>query len=208
MSENKNASGVSITVLLPAGRLPLDMMQAAHDLARQYEFEIYLSLAQNMRLINVPESAVAPVKETLTALGADFKGPGKFPIPRICVGKPHCNLGLVDTEELSRKILEQFSGREKTKAKFKISITACPIGCAWTKNTDISVMANRVGYNVYVGGKGGPIPRVGIRIKTKATEEEVLETIETLVDFHDLKTKSKQRMYKLLKETDFPFTAV
>ena len=208
MSDNKNAQGVSITILLPAGRLPLDIMQTAHDLAKQYGFGIYLSLTQNMRLINVPESAASHVKETLAALGANFKGPGKFPLPRICVGKPHCNLGLIDTEELSRKILERFSGREKTKAKFKISLAACPIGCAWTKNTDIAVTATRVGYNVYVGGKGGPIPQLAMRIKVKATEEEVLDIIETLVDFHDLKTKTKQRMYKLLKDPDFPFSAV
>ncbi len=208
MKNDEGASGVSITLLLPAGRLPLDMMQAAHDLAEQYGFGIYLSLTQNMRLINVPESAVSQVKETLAALGANFKGPGKFPLPRICVGKPHCNLGLVDTEELSRKILERFGGREKTKAKFKISLAACPLGCSGTKLTDISVMASRAGYNVYVGGKGGPIPQVAMRIKAKVTEEEVLDTIETLVDFHDLKTKSKKRMSKLLKEPDFPFAAV
>ena len=208
MSDSENEKCISITVLLPAGRLPLDMMQAAHDLAKQYGFQIYLSLTQNMRLINVPESAVSHVKEELAALGANFKGPGKFPIPRICVGKPHCNLGVVDTEKLRQSILKRFSGREKTKAKFKISLSACPASCSWPKLTDIGVTASKNGYTVYVGGKGGPNPQVGTRIKVKATEEEVLETIQELVDFHDLKTKSKQRMAKLLNDPDFPFTAV
>ncbi len=203
-----NSAGVSITVLLPAGRLPLDMMKTAHGLAEQYGFGIYLSLTQNMRLINVPESAVDHVKKELAGLGADFKGPGKFPLPRICVGKPHCNLGVVDTEQLNGKILARFADRKKTKAKFKISIAGCTVGCPWTKITDISIMASRAGYTVYVGGKGGPIPQIARRIKRKATEEEVLDTIEILVDFHDRKTKTKQRMYKLLDDSDFPFPAV
>jgi len=202
------SSGVSITVLLPAGRLPLDLMQAAHGLAEKHGFGIYLSLTQNIRLINVPESAVEAVKTDLAALGAEFKGPGKFPLPRICVGKPHCNLGLVDTEAMSRKIMDRFGSRPMTKAKFKISLTACPVGCAWTKNTDISILANRAGYVVYAGGKGGPFPQIARRIKQKATEEEVLEILDTLVEFHDRKTKTKQRMFKLLKDPEFPYPEV
>ena len=166
---NDNSTGVSITVLLPAGRLPLDIMETTHGLAEKYNFGIYLSLTQNLRMINVPESAVDHVKKELAALGADFKGPGKFPLPRICIGKPHCNLGVVDTEQLSRKVLERFGDRKNTKARFKISIAGCTVGCPWTKNTDIAIMATRLGYTVYAGGKGGLVPRIGRRIKLKAT---------------------------------------
>jgi len=69
-------------------------------------------------------------------------------------------------------------------------------------------MATRAGYTVYVGGKGGPIPQTVRRIKQKATKEGVLDIIETLVDFHDKNTKTRQQMYKLLNNPDFPFPAV
>jgi len=205
---NDNSSEVSITVLLPAGRLPLDIMKATHELAEKYQFGIYFSLAQNMRLINVPESAIERVNKTLTALGADFKSPGKFPLPRICIGKPHCDLGLVDTEQLSQKILARFGERQNTKAKLKISIAGCTIGCPWPQNTDISITATRRGYTICAGGKGGMVPRVARRIKREATEPEVLDTIATLVDFHDRKTKTKRQLYQLLEDPEFPFPAV
>jgi len=205
---NDNSSGVSITVLLPAGRLPLDIMKTTHAFAEKHQFGIYFSLTQNMRLINVPESAVEDVKKTLAALGADFKGPGKFPLPRVCIGKPHCNLGVVDTEQLNRKILERFGNLKNVKARFKISIAGCTVGCSWPQNTDISIMATRRGYTVCAGGKGGMVPRIARRIKRRATEAEVLDTIATLVDFHDRKTKTKQRIYKLLDDPEFPFPAV
>lgn len=203
-----NSSGVSITVLLPAGRLPLDIMKTAHELAEKYHFGIYCSLAQNMRMINVPESAVDHVRKELVTLGADFKIPGKFPLPRICIGKPHCNLGVVDTEQLNRKILERFGDLENIKARFKISIAGCTIGCSWPQNTDISIMATRRGYTICAGGKGGLVPRVARRIKRRATEAEVLDTIATLVDFHDRKTKTKLRIFQLLADPEFPFPAV
>ncbi|PLX48958.1 MAG: nitrite reductase [Desulfobulbaceae bacterium] len=205
MSEEKK---ISVTVLLPAGRLPLDIMAAAHELAVKYDLGIYCSLAQNLRLMNVPESLVPEVKAALAPLGADFKGPGKFPLPRVCVGKPHCNLGLVDIEALNRVILARFKDRPKTKPKFKIALAACPLCCSGVGLTDIGVHATKKGYEVYVGGKGGPNPKVGRRIKRGATEAEVVDIIETLVEFHDRKTGKKQRMWKLLEDPEFPFAEV
>jgi dissimilatory sulfite reductase (desulfoviridin) alpha/beta subunit len=199
---------ISITVLLPSGRLPLDIMAKTQELAQRFNLGIYCSLTQNLRLINVPEEAVASVKSELAALGADFKGPGKFPLPRICVGKDHCSLGLVDTEALSDKILARFAGRKVTKAKFKIAICACPLNCSAPKETDIGIIATRKGYEMYAGGKGGPFTKTGRRIKREASDDEVLDIISTLVDFHHEKTGTKQRFFKLLKDPDFPFAEV
>ena len=169
---------------------------------------MYLTLAQNLRLTDVPEKVAQEVKDTLAACGAEFKGPGKFPIPRVCVGMDHCNLGIIDTEALSRKILDKFAGREKTKAKFKIAIGACTIGCSGVKTTDIGIIATRDGFELFAGGKGGPFPKIGRRVERKASEERVMEMIETLVEFHDRKTEKKQRMYKLLDDPEFPFQEI
>lgn len=196
---------MNITILLPAGRLPLDIMDKACQLAQKYELGMYLSTAQNLRLINVPEEAADTIKAELAELGAEFKGPGKFPLPRICVGKPHCNLGVVDTEHLSNKILQRFKDKEFTKPKFKIAVSGCTLGCSGALTTDISVMATRAGYEVFVGGKGGPHPKVGRRVLVEASEEEVLDVVEKLVDFHDKHTKKKQRMFKLLDHPEFPW---
>jgi dissimilatory sulfite reductase (desulfoviridin) alpha/beta subunit len=201
-------NSVSITVLLPGGRLPLDVMETAHRLADRHGFGIYLSTAQNLRLINVQQSLADQVKEQLLKLGVQLKAPGKFPIPRVCVGQDHCKLGLIDTEAFSRKILDKFSGREKTKAKFKISVSACSMCCSNAKTTDIGIISTRNGYDVYAGGKGGVSPKVGRRIAKNVGEENVLEIMETLVEFHDKKTEKKKRIYKLLEDPEFPYPVV
>lgn len=199
---------ISITVLVPAGRLPLEIMAAAHRLAEKYSLEVYLSTLQNLRLASVPESVAEEIKSVLAPLGAEFKGPGKFPLPRVCVGKNHCNLGIIETEALSQKILKKFADRAKTKAKFKIAIAGCTMCCSGVKTTDIGIMATRNGYELFTGGKGGPFPKIGRRIEKKASEERVLEIISILVEFHDKKTEKKQRIYKLLADPDFPFAEV
>jgi sulfite reductase beta subunit-like hemoprotein len=184
---------MNITVLLPAGRLPLAIMDKARELAERYQLGVYLSTTQNLRLINVPEEAADAV------LGAQFKGPGKFPLPRVCVGMPHCNLGIIDTEKLSDAILARFKDKTVTKPKFKIAVSGCNLCCSGVMTTDIGVMATRAGFEVYAGGKGGPYPKVGRRILRKATEDEVLESIEKLVNFHDAHT------VKMLDHPDFPY---
>lgn len=199
---------VSITILLPGGRLPLDLMEAVHKLADRHGLGLYLSTLQNLRLIDVPESLAGGIKEELLKLGVELKAPGKFPVPRVCVGKGHCDLGLMDTHEFSQKILDKFSSREKTKAKFKIAIAACSASCANAKITDIGIIRTRKGYDVFAGGKGGVAPTVGRRIAKGADDNRVLEIIETLVDFHDKKTEKKKRIYKLLAEPEFPFAEV
>lgn len=196
---------MSLTVLLPAGRLPLPIMAKAHELAAKHGLEIYLSTLQNLRILEVPETALEEFKKELGALDADFKAPGKFPLPRVCVGKPHCNLGIIDTQALSTKILDRFKGREKTKPKFKIAISACVLSCSGALLTDIAVVASKKGLDLYVGGKGGPNPKVGRRVLRNVSDAEILDAIETLVEFHDKKTGQKQRMVKLIDDPEFPF---
>lgn len=199
---------MSVTVLLQAGRLPLDILAKVHEFADRYGLELYCSTMQNIRLLEVPESKVQEIKDALIPLGADFKGPGKFPLPRVCVGKPHCNLGIIDIAALNKAIADRFGDRKNVKAKFKISLAACPLGCSGLKLTDIAVGATRKGFELFVGGRGGPFPKIGRRYLRGATEIEVLDAIGVLVDFHDLKTVKKQRMYKLLDDPDFPLTEV
>lgn len=205
MSVEKKAS---VTVLLPAGRLPLDIMAKAHALAEEYDLEVYLSNAQNLKIVNIKESDLDGVKAPLAELGADFKAKGKFPLPKVCEGRDHCDLGAIDTEALSTKIIEKFSGREHTKPKFKIAISGCTLCCSGAKLVDIGIIGTKDGFEMYAGGKGGSFPKVGVRIGRKLGEDEVLTMVENLVEFHDKKTEKKQRIFKLLSDPEFPYPEV
>lgn len=205
MSEQKKEN---VTVLLTAGRLPIEIMGAAYQLAKKYSLQVYFSNMQNLRFNDVPEDVVQEIKDTLTPLGATYKAAGKFPTPRVCEGKDRCNLGIVETDVLSRKILDKFSDRAKTKGKLKITIAACPVCCSNPKTADIGIIATRKGFDVYTGGKGGNFPKIAQRIQKDTDEDNVLDVMATLVDFHDRKTVKKQRMYKLLADPEFPYEEI
>ena len=207
-SENKEHKEVNLTILLPAGRMSLPVLNKVNELAQQHKLGIYFSTAQNLRLLYIKEDKLDNIKKQLAELGAEFKGPGKFPLPKICVGKPHCNMGIIDTEVLANRITSHFKDRKNVKPKFKIAISGCTLSCSGALLADIGVVATRQGFDVYVGGKGGPLPKVGEKIATKVDEDQVIDIIEKMVDFHDAKTGKKQRMIKLLKEPDFCFSTI
>lgn len=197
-----------LTILLPAGRLPLPVMAKAYELAERYGLEVYLSTLQNLRLMGLSEEQLAQARSELAPLGVDFKGPGKFPTPRVCIGRRDCSAGVQEPEELSRRLLEHFKDRGPFKPKIKIAISGCPFCCPGVKTTDIGIMGTKKGFDVYAGGKGGPNPVVGRRVAREADAETVIRIVETLLAYHDRKTPKKQRMARLLGEPDFPFPEV
>jgi dissimilatory sulfite reductase (desulfoviridin) alpha/beta subunit len=194
-----------ITVLLSAGRLTQKVLSAVQSLQEKYGFDTYFTTMQNLRLLGIAEEDREDIKRILIEAGATIKGPGMFPMPRICVGQPYCNLALVDTKEVSDAIWNRFGGRTGVKSKFKIAVAACPACCSGPVLTDIGIVATRSGYDVYVGGKGGPRPKAGRRIARKAGMDEVLDIIGKLADFHHERTAQKSRMSKLINEEGFPF---
>ena len=197
-----------LTILLPGGIIPPAILARVSDLLERFEFGLYVSTAQNLRLVNIAEEDLAVIKEELAAAGASFKGPGLFPMAKVCIGATSCNLGIVDTIEISRKIAERFGDRTNVKPKFKIAVSGCPAACSGAMLADIGVVATRAGFDLYVGGKGGPRPAAGKRIKKGSDLAGVLDTIESLVDFHQQNTGKKQRFAKLIEADNFPFSFI
>ncbi|MDZ7641992.1 MAG: nitrite reductase [Desulfurivibrio sp.] len=207
MTESQNEQK-RLTILLPAGRLPRPVMAKALELAERYDLEVYLSTAQNLRLMGLDDEQLAAARAELAPLGVDFKGPGKFPIPRVCIGPRDCNLGVRDPAELSARLLAHFQDKGEFKPKLKIAISGCPMCCPGVKTTDIGIMGTKKGFEVYAGGKGGPNPVVGRRIARELDAAGVVEIVERLIAYHDRKTTKKQRLARLLAEPDFPFPEI
>ena len=195
-----------VTILLSGGLVSPGKMAAISAIAEKYSLALYLTTAQNLRLLGVSGENLDQVKQELLSLGLKLKAPGKFPFPRVCVGVPYCNLGLVDTFALSDKILARYGDRTEVKPKYKIAISGCPASCAGSMLVDIGIVATRSGFDLYVGGRGGPLPKTGKKVAKGLSEDEVIDAVGTLADFHAAKTPTKLRMFKLLAEQDFPFS--
>jgi sulfite reductase beta subunit-like hemoprotein len=202
--DNSNVKVKTLTIVLSGGSLPLEVLNKVGELGGRYDFNIYLSTAQNLRLYNINEADLEAIKAELLPLGVSFKRPGLFPSPRICIGKSSCGLGQIDTIDLSDKLLARF-GAIDVKPKFKIAIAACPAACSNTMLSDIGVVSTKNGLDLYLGGKGGPRPKIGRRVVRGANAEEILDIIGEVVAFHNNCGAKKQRFWKHLEDPAFPY---
>lgn len=194
-----------VTLLLAGGLIEPEKMNAINAIATKYNLILYLTTAQNLRLLGATEENIDSIKKKLLELNLKLKAPGIFPLPKVCVAMPFCNLGLIDTFSLSDKILARYGDRKEVKPKYKISISGCPASCAGSKLADIGIVATRGGFELYVGGKGGPLPKTGKRVAKGLSENEIIDAVGKLADFHAAKTPTKLRMFKLVDDQDFPF---
>ncbi|GAB4334879.1 MAG: NAD(P)/FAD-dependent oxidoreductase [Desulfobulbaceae bacterium] len=194
-----------VTILLNGGLADPESMAAVATLAAEYGLTMYLTTAQNLRLLGADEENLDAIKKRIADLGLQIKGPGKFPKPKVCVGMPWCNLAVADTFALAEKIRERYGDRTGVKPKYKIAISGCPACCGGSKIADIGIVATRKGFELYVGGKGGPLPRTGKRAAAGLTGEEVLEAVGRIADYHAASTPKKQRLFKLADNADFPY---
>ncbi len=195
-----------VTVLLSGGLLTTEKSREINRIAGKYDLTQYVTTAQNMRLLGANEENIEEVRKALVDKGFSLKAPGKFPMAKVCVGMPFCNLGLSDTFALADSLQEHYGGRTGVKPKFKISISGCPASCGGSLLADIGIIATRKGYDVYAGGKGGPLPRVGKKVAKGLTKEEVVGAVGRIADFHAARTPKKQRVFKLVDDRNFPFS--
>ena len=205
MHSGSNTPLKTLTILLPGGSLPFNVLAKVNKLSARYKFELYLSTAQNLRLYNIPENDLESIKDELVSMGVKLKGPGLFPTPRVCIGNLSCKLGIIDTISFSRKIMSRFGEMTDVKPKFKVALAGCPANCSNAVLTDIGIVATRQGFDIYLGGKGGSRPRTGIRVVRGGDEEKVLTVIGEVVDFHNRNTEKKKRIYKHLEDASFPY---
>ena len=193
------------TILFAGGIIEPAKMNAINAIATQYNLTLYLTTAQNLRLLGATEENIDSIKKELLELNLKLKAPGIFPLPKVCVAMPFCNLGLIDTFSLSDKILARYGERKEVKPKYKISISGCPASCAGSKLADIGIVATRSGFDLYVGGKGGPLPKIGKKVAKGLSEDKIIDAVGKLADYHAAQTPSKLRMFKLLDDQEFPF---
>lgn len=128
-----------------------------------------------------------------------------------CPGNNWCKVGLINTFALSDRIEKELNlvcGMDLPH-KFKIAISGCPNTCTRPQNSEIGIhgqanpqnQAMPIGYVVYLGGNGGRLPRVGIKLDKIFTEEEVLAIVEKAVKFYKEHAKPRQRLGLLIEET-------
>lgn len=102
---------------------------------------------------------------------------------KFCPGTTFCKQGKQDAVSLGLKLDEKYHGMPMP-SKMKMAVSGCPNSCAEPAIKDIGVMGTAKGYTLMVGGSAAATPRLAEVVAKELSEEEVLETIDRIINFY------------------------
>ena len=103
---------------------------------------------------------------------------------------------------LGLKLDERYYGMNLPN-KLKISVSGSPNSCADNHSRDIGLMGTPKGWTVFVGGKGGTIPRLGDRLVMGVSDEKVLDLVDDIVKLYANSANNKERLGAYIDRVGF-----
>ncbi|UGV41014.1 4Fe-4S binding protein [Methanococcoides orientis] len=241
----------SMRLRVVGGQLTADQLRALADASEKYgKGEVHITARQGLEISYIPFDDAENLLDELENRNVRQGTCG----PRVrgvvaCQGNLICPRGLIDAEDIAKKIDEKYFAME-LPGKFKFAVTGCPSSCMKPQENDLGVMGglepkwvedkctycglcqtvcpvdaikvedgalhyyrdkcnlcgqcllicpteawvkSREGYTVYVGGKVGKHPRLGIRLTELVDEDTLFRIIERSVEFFNIEATSGER---------------
>lgn len=178
---------------LTGGLITSDQLRNIADVADRYNASaIKVTGAQRIAIVGLKEEDIDKAWNDLgmkpgAAIGLCVRS------VKICPGTTFCKRGLQDSVGLGSKLDGAYHGKDLPN-KLKIGVSGCPNSCADSHTRDIGLIGGPKGWMIYVGGRGGVIPRLGDRIMMNVSDDDVFKIIEKIIDIYKENAKGKERL--------------
>ncbi|QJA07880.1 NAD(P)/FAD-dependent oxidoreductase [Romboutsia sp. CE17] len=178
---------------IPAGLISSDQLRKLADVADKYKVSaIKVTAAQRIALVGLKEEDIDNAWNDLgmkpgAAIGLCVRS------IKTCPGTTFCKRGFRDSVKLGLELDDRYHGMNLPN-KLKIGVSGCPNSCADNHTRDIGLMGMPKGWTVFVGGKGGTIPRLGNRLIMNVPDDKVLDIVDKIVRVYSENAKGKERL--------------
>ncbi|UVS77198.1 nitrite reductase large subunit NirB [Actinokineospora sp. UTMC 2448] len=100
-----------------------------------------------------------------------------------CVGSTWCRYGVQDSVGLAIELELRYRGL-RSPHKLKSAVSGCARECAEARGKDFGVIATETGWNLYVGGNGGTLPRHADLLVSDVDKETLVRVIDRFLMFY------------------------
>ncbi|MDU3801322.1 MAG: NAD(P)/FAD-dependent oxidoreductase [Paraclostridium bifermentans] len=187
---------------VPAGLITSDQLRKLADVADKYNAQaIKITAAQRIALVGLEENDIDSAWQDLgmkpgAAIGLCVRS------IKTCPGTSFCKRGFKDSVSIGLKLDDRYHGMNLPN-KLKIGVSGCPNSCADNHTRDIGLMGTPKGWTVFVGGKGGTIPRLGDRLVMGIPDEKVLDLVDDIVNLYSDNANNKERLGAYIDRVGF-----
>ncbi len=184
---------------LPGGIVDPTTLRRIADVAEKYgAAALKMTSAQRIAIVGLKEEDLDNVWAELdikpgAAIGLCVRS------VKFCPGTTFCKQGKQDAVSLGLKLDEKYHGMPMP-SKLKMAVSGCPNSCAEPAIKDIGVMGTARGYTLMVGGSAAATPRLAEVVAKELSEEEVLETVDRILNFYK-SSGTKKRLGKFIEDT-------
>lgn len=187
---------------VPAGLITSDQLRKLADVADKYNAKaIKITAAQRIAIVGLEENDIDSAWQDLgmkpgAAIGLCVRS------IKTCPGTSFCKRGFKDSVSIGLKLDDRYHGMNLPN-KLKIGVSGCPNSCADNHTRDIGLMGTPKGWTVFVGGKGGTIPRLGDRLVMGIPDEKVLDLVDDIVTLYSDNANNKERLGAYIDRVGF-----
>ncbi|MRZ80590.1 NAD(P)/FAD-dependent oxidoreductase [Paeniclostridium sordellii] len=187
---------------VPAGLISSDQLRKLADVADKYSAKaIKITAAQRIALVGLEEKDIDSAWQDLgmkpgAAIGLCVRS------IKTCPGTTFCKRAFRDSVSIGLKLDDRYHGMNLPN-KLKIGVSGCPNSCSDNHTRDIGLMGTPKGWSVFVGGKGGTLPRLGDKLIMGVSDEKVLNLVDEIVKVYASNATGKERLGAYIDRVGF-----
>ena len=187
---------------VPAGLISSDQLRKLADVADKYNAKaIKITAAQRIALVGLEEKDRDSAWQDLgmkpgAAIGLCVRS------IKTCPGTTFCKRAFRDSVSIGLKLDDRYHGMNLPN-KLKMGVSGCPNSCSDNHTRDIGLMGTPKGWSVFVGGKGGTLPRLGDKLIMGVSDEKVVNLVDEIVKVYASNATGKERLGAYIDRVGF-----
>ena len=175
----------SIVPRVPGGEITSAQLIALGEIGRDYDLYTKITGAQRIDLFGAQLHELPEIWKRVVDAGMESgQAYGKaLRNVKSCVGSTWCRYGVQDSVGMPIRLERRYRGL-RAPHKFKSGVSGCTRECAEAQGKDFGVVATELGWNLYVAGNGGRVPRHGDLLATDLSDDELVTLIDRYLMFY------------------------
>ncbi|MEM7142140.1 MAG: nitrite reductase large subunit NirB [Actinomycetota bacterium] len=175
----------SVVPRVPGGEITPAQLIALGEIARDHDLYTKITGAQRVDLFGAQLHELPSIWRRVVDAGMESgHAYGKaLRTVKSCVGDTWCRYGVQDSVGMAVQLELRYRGL-RAPHKLKSAVSGCTRECAEAQSKDFGIIATEVGWNLYVAGNGGRVPRHGDLLAADLSDDELITLIDRYLMFY------------------------
>ncbi|MCP2255266.1 nitrite reductase (NADH) large subunit [Prauserella aidingensis] len=193
----------SVVPRVPGGEITPDKLIVLGEVAKEFGLYTKITGGQRVDLFGATVDQLPQIWRRLVDAGFESgHAYGKaLRTVKSCVGTTWCRYGQQDSVGLAVELELRYRGL-RSPHKLKSGVSGCQRECAEARSKDFGIIATEHGWNLYVGGNGGAVPRHADLLVSGVDTDELVRIIDRFLMFYVRTADRLQRTAAWLDELD------